>query len=94
MTQISADIRQGLIPVEQNVTMRATMETKRDVRVLGGKNVRPKWERFNRLQKSVQALASGLREPKGVHCFKTWAEFNEWKMKYQVRGGSQRRTTS
>jgi hypothetical protein len=70
------------------------MESKRGVRVLGGKNPRPKWERFNRLQKSAQALAVGRREPKGVHRFKTWAEFNQWKMKYQVRGGSQPRAIS
>lgn len=69
------------------------MEAKKGVRVLGGKNLRPIWERFNRLQKTAQLLTGGLREPKGVHRFKTWEEFNEWKMKYQVQGGSQTKAT-
>ena len=64
------------------------MQATKDIRVLGGKKVRPKWDRFNRLQKSAQALVERSHEPKGLHCFKTWEEFNEWKMKYQVRGGS------
>lgn len=70
------------------------MEAKKGVRVLGGKNLRSTWERFNRLQKTANLLAGGVREPKGVHRFKTWEEFNEWKMKYQVRGGSQTKATS
>jgi hypothetical protein len=61
------------------------MEPKKGMRVVGGKNIRPTWERFNRLQRSAQLLAAGVREPKGVHCFKTWEEFNEWKMRYQVQ---------
>ena len=71
-----------------------TVATKKAIRVLGGKNVRLKWERFNRLQKSAEAVSGGVREPKGVHRFKTWGEFNEWKMKYQVQGGSQPGATS
>jgi len=70
------------------------MEAKRGIRVLGGKNLRLTWERFNPVQKTAQLLAGGVREPKGVHRFKTWEEFNEWKMKYQVQGGSQMKATS
>ena len=70
------------------------MEAKKGIRILGGKNVRPTWERFNRLQKTAELVAGGVREPKGVHRFKTWEEFNEWKMKYQVQGGPQTRATS
>jgi hypothetical protein len=70
------------------------MKATKGMRVLGGKNVRPVWTRFNRLQKTAQLLAGGVREPKGVHRFKTWEEFNEWKMKHQVRGGSQTKAIS
>jgi hypothetical protein len=74
--------------------MSEAMETTRGIRVLGGKKVRPKWDRFNRLQRSAQALVERPCEPKGVHRFKTWEEFNEWKTKYQVRGGFPPKTTS
>jgi hypothetical protein len=53
--------------------------------VVGRKNPGSKWQRFDRLQKTVQLLAGGVREPKGVHRFKTWEEFNQWKLKYQVQ---------
>jgi hypothetical protein len=74
--------------------MSEAMEATKGIRVLGGKNVRPRWDRFNRLQKTAQALVERAREPKGVHRFKTWEEFNEWKMEYQVRGGFPPKTTS
>lgn len=70
------------------------MAPRKDIRVLGGKNLRPTWERFARLQKTANLLAGGIREPKGVHRFKTWDEFNEWKMNYQAQGGSQPTATS
>ncbi len=69
------------------------MDGSKGMRVLGGKNPRPLWERFNRLQKAANLVSGGVREPRGVHRFKTWEEFNEWKMKYQVRGGSPPTTT-
>ena len=71
-----------------------SMAGEKGVRVLGGKNVPPNWERFRRLQKNANAVAGGIREPKGVHRFKTWEEFNEWKMRYQVRGGHPPTATS
>lgn len=74
--------------------MKEIMGSTNGIRVLGAKNVRPKWDRFNRLQKSAQALVVRSREPAGVHCFKTWEDFNEWKMKHQLRGGFPARTTS
>ena len=61
------------------------MAGQKGIRIVGGKNFLPKWERFARLQKNANAVAGGIPEPKGVHRFKTWEEFNEWKMKYQVR---------
>lgn len=63
------------------------MANEKGIRIVGGKNPRPKWERFARLQKNANAVAGGIREPKGVHRFRTWEEFNAWKMKYQIRGG-------
>gem|GEM_PF-3616657 len=70
------------------------MKAKKGVRVLGSGPRGSSWERFNRLQKTANTLAGGLREPKGVHRFKTWQEFNEWKTKYQVQGGHQPKTIS
>ena len=70
------------------------MEVTTTIRVLGGKNIPPKWDRFNRLQKSAQALVERPREPKGVRDFKSWEQFNEWKMKFQIRGGFPTKTTS
>ena len=88
------DYRYSSIVEDRTYRYRRTMAAKKGIRVLGGKNVRPKWDRFNRLQINAQALAGDLREPKGVHRFKTWEEFNEWKMKYQVQRESQPRATS
>jgi hypothetical protein len=82
------------LAASENAVIKETMESKKSMRVLGAKNARPKWERFNRLQKTAQILAGGVREPKGVHRFKTWEEFNEWKMKYQVQGGYPTKATS
>ncbi len=62
--------------------------SEKGVRVVGGKNVRPARERFDRLQKTAGMLSGGLREPRGVHRFKSWEEFNEWKMSFQIQGGS------
>ena len=70
------------------------MKTKRGIRILSGKTLRSTSERFDRLQRTANLLAGGVCEPKGVHRFKTWEEFNEWKMKYQVRGGCQTKATS
>ncbi len=70
------------------------MKVKKEIRVLGKEIQRPAWERFGRLQKTANMLVGGLREPKGVHRFKTWEEFNEWKMKYQVRDEFPPTTTS
>jgi hypothetical protein len=61
------------------------MAGEKGVRVVGGKNPLPKWERFARLQRNANAVAGGIHEPKGVHRFKTFEEFNAWKMKCQVR---------
>jgi len=70
------------------------MESKQSFRVLGGSNPRPDWDRFNRLQASAQLVLGDARSPKGVFRFKSWTEFNEWKMSCQTRAESQKKTIS
>ena len=70
------------------------MAGEKGMRTVGGKNLLPKWERFARLQKNASAVAGGIHEPKGVHRFKTWEEFNAWKMKYQLPRGHRPTATS
>lgn len=70
------------------------MESNQRIRVVGGKNPRPSWDRFNRLQETANVLLGGIRHPKGVFRFKSWAEFDEWKMNCRIRGGLQGKTTS
>ena len=49
------------------------------MKVVGGKNLPSYWERFDRLQRTAQALLGRPVSPKGVFRFKTFEEFNEWK---------------
>ena len=49
------------------------------MKVVGGKNLPSYWERFDRLQRTAQALLGRPVCPKGVFRFKTFEEFNEWK---------------
>jgi len=37
------------------------------------------WDQFDRLQRQARG---GIPHPKGVFRFKTWEEFNDWKLKY------------
>ena len=70
------------------------VETDKSMRVLDGKNPQPNWERFNRLQETANFLPGGMPHPKGVFRFKSWAEFDEWKMNCRIRGGLRGKTTS
>jgi hypothetical protein len=70
------------------------MKAGRSMRVLGGKKLRPYWERFNRLQASADLLLGAARPPKGVFRFTSWAEFDEWKMKYRTQAGFPGKPTS
>ena len=56
-----------------------TMEHEPKMKVVGGKNLPSHWERFDRLQRTAQALLDRPISPKGVFRFKTFEEFNEWK---------------
>ena len=60
------------------------MAGEKGIRGLGGKNLPPVAERFDRPQKMAQTLAGGRREPRGVLRFKTWEEFNAWQSRYQL----------
>ena len=55
-------------------------EKPQTMKVVGGRNSRPFWERFNRLQRTANLLLGpkGIC-PKGVFRFKTHEEFEEWK---------------
>ena len=60
----------------------------------GGGKRRSAWERFNRLQATTDLILGGRAHPKGVFKFKSWTEFNEWKMSYRIRGASPAKTIS
>lgn len=64
---------------------RVQRDMTQSIRVVGGKYPRPYWDRFDRLQASAELVRGGARPPKGVFRFKTWTEFNEWKMKYRMQ---------
>jgi hypothetical protein len=70
------------------------MQNELPMRIVGGKKPRPYWERFDRLQRRANLLLGGLNHPKGVFRFKTWEEFNEWKMNCRIQNARQRKTTS
>ncbi|MEQ2007619.1 MAG: hypothetical protein ABMA26_12545 [Limisphaerales bacterium] len=58
---------------------------KGEMKVIGGRNLPAPGERFDRLQRtSHQLLGCGVG-PKGVFRFKTFEEFNEWKMQTSLR---------
>jgi hypothetical protein len=61
------------------------MAAKKSMRVLGAKNTRLKWERFNQMQRDGQVMLGDHPHPKGVFRFKTWREFNKWKSRCWIR---------
>jgi len=54
---------------------------KQAMKVVGGRNLPPYWERFDRLQRTANLLLGKGICPKGVFRFKTFQEFEEWKNK-------------
>lgn len=50
------------------------------IKVLGGRNLPPYWERFDRLQQTAHRLAGGVASPRGVFRFATHADLEAWKM--------------
>ena len=65
---------------------------KQAMKIVGGRNLPPLWERFDRLQRTAQLLLGRSICPKGVFRFKTFQEFEEWKSK--LRQEPQNKATS
>jgi hypothetical protein len=51
------------------------------MKVVGGRNLPPYWERFDRLQRTANLLLGRPVSPRGIFRFKTYEEFEEWKRK-------------
>lgn len=56
-------------------------ESEKKMKVLGGRNLPSQWERFDRLQRTAHILLGRAICPKGIFRFKSFEEFEEWKMK-------------
>jgi len=61
------------------------METKVEMKIVGGRNLPSPWQRFDRLQRTAQLLMGKGLSPKGVFRFKTFEEFNQWKQNLQLQ---------
>ena len=70
------------------------MDSEERIRVVGSRKRRSHWERFNRLQAMADLIVGGKPHPKGVFRFKSWDQFNEWKLSYRIRGDSPAKTIS
>jgi hypothetical protein len=57
------------------------MTQKGEMKVVGGRNLPPFWERFDRLQRTAQLPLGRPVSPKGVFRFRTYEEFEEWKQR-------------
>jgi len=57
------------------------------IKTVGGRNLPPQWDRFDRLQRTAQVLLGGPVSPKGVFRFKTLEDFNAWTAEIQLRRG-------
>lgn len=55
------------------------------MKVVGGRNLPPFWDRFDRLQRTAHLLLGKAVSPKGVFRFKTFEEFEEWKVRYRLQ---------
>jgi len=53
------------------------------MKVVGGRNLPPYWERFDRLQRTANLLLGRPVSPRGIFRFKTYEEFEEWKRKFR-----------
>ena len=69
------------------------VKLKGDLKILGGKNERSYQERFDRLQRRAHLLLGRGVCPKGVFRFRTYEEFEEWKMQNSLRNRPNRTTS-
>jgi hypothetical protein len=56
------------------------MAIQKEMRILGGRNLPPYWERFDRLQRTAHKLLNRPLSPRGVFRFTSHEAFDEWKM--------------
>jgi hypothetical protein len=64
---------------------RTQPKKKQAMKIVGGRNLPPFWERFNRLQRTTNLLFGRSVSPKGVFRFKSFEEFEEWKQQYRLQ---------
>lgn len=55
------------------------------MKVIGGKNLPSYWERFNRLQQTVDKLGGMAMYPRGVFRFSSFEELEQWKMDHRLK---------
>jgi hypothetical protein len=58
---------------------------KGEIKIVGGRNLPAPDVRFDRLQRTTHQLLGCGVSPKGVFRFKTFEEFNAWKMQTSLR---------
>ncbi len=71
---------------------RDPFEKPQTMKIVGGRNPRPFWERFNRLQRTSHLVFGRGVSPKGVFRFKSFEEFEEWKQRYRYQGPPKKTT--
>jgi hypothetical protein len=58
---------------------------KKKTKVVGGRNLPPYWERFDRLQRIADRLLPREAHPlKGIFAFRTHEDYEEWKKAQQL----------
>ncbi len=55
------------------------------MKVLGGRNLPPYWDRFDQLQRTAGKLLGPRVAPKGVFRFKTHAEADAWNQTHRLK---------
>lgn len=43
-----------------------------------------RWKRFSRMQRTANLLMNGLPYPRGVHCFTSREEADQWQMHHRL----------
>jgi len=69
------------------------VQVKGEMKVLGGR-LAPYWERFDRMQRTATLLLGTRTGPRGLHRFKTYQEFEAWKMANRLKPRDSRSGTT